>query len=182
MVGVSFVGKSWEQEGVLQPALREYGATVTETTDTSPRPEGPGVESVAIDGPDAASGPGETASRARIFVCRPGRDPGAGPGAGADAEVLASPAGRPARGRQNARSDEDGCARTILATLARRAYRRPVGDRDLEPLLDFYRAGRVAEGFETGIRMVLERLLIDPEFLFRIERDPEEVPAAPRTG
>ena len=68
VVGVSFVGKSWEQEGVLQPPLREYGATVTETTDTSPRPEGPGVESVAIDGPYAAAGPGETASRARIFV------------------------------------------------------------------------------------------------------------------
>ena len=64
VVGVSFVGKSWEQEGVLPPPLREYGATVTETTDTSPRPEGPGVESVAIDGPYAASGPGETASGA----------------------------------------------------------------------------------------------------------------------
>ena len=58
VVGVSFVGRSWEQEGVLQPPLREYGATVTETTDTSPRPEGPGVESVAIDGPYAATGPG----------------------------------------------------------------------------------------------------------------------------
>ena len=176
MVGVSFVGKSWEQEGVLQPALREYGATVTETTDTSPRPEGPGVESVAIDGPYAASGSGETASRARIFVCRPGRDPGAGPGGGADVEALTSPAGRAASGRQNARLDEDGCARTILATLARRAYRRPVGDGDIEPLLDFYRTGRAAAGFETGIRMALERLLIDPEFLFRIERDSEEVP------
>ena len=177
MVGVSFVGKSWEQEGVLQPALREYGATVTETTDTSPRPEGPGVESVAIDGPYAASGPGETASRARIFVCRPGRAPGAGPGAGADVEAPASPAGRAARGRRSARPDDEACARTVLATLARRAYRRPVGDRDIEPLLAFYRTGRVAEGFETGIRMALERLLVDPEFLFRIERDPEDVPA-----
>ena len=153
VVGVSFVGKSWEQEGVLQPPLREYGATVTETTDTSPRPEGPGVESVAIDGPYAATGPGETASRARIFVCRPGGGSGSG---------------------------EDACARAILATLARRAWRRPVDDADIEPLLAFYRAGRTADGFEAGIRMAIERLLIDPEFLFRIERDPEGIaPGAP---
>ena len=180
VVGVSFVGRSWEQEGVLQPPLREYGATVTETTDTSPRPEGPGVESVAIDGPYAATGPGETASRARILVCRPdgasGPDDGFGPGAGADAEAPTGSAGRAAHGGQSARLDEDACARTILATLARRAYRRPVGDRDLEPLLAFYRTGRVADGFEAGIRLALERLLIDPEFLFRIERDPEDVP------
>ena len=147
VIGVSFVAKSWEQEGVLQPPLREYGATVTETTDTSPRPEGPGVESVAIDGPYAASGPGQTASRARIFVCRPGRRAG----------------------------DED-CAREILATLARRAWRRPVDDADLAPLLGFYRAGRETDGFEAGIRMALERLLIDPEVLFRIERDPADAP------
>ena len=146
VVGVSFVGKSWEQEGVLQPPLREYGATVTETTDTSPRPEGPGVESVAIDGPYAAAGPGETASRARIFVCRP-----------------------------IPRAREDACAREILATLARRAWRRPVDDADIAPLLAFYRMGRAADGFEAGIRMALERLLIDPEFLFRIERDPEGI-------
>ena len=155
VVGVSFVGKSWEQEGVLQPPLREYGATVTETTDTSPRPEGPGVESVAIDGPYAAAGPGETASRALIFTCRPGGGSGAG-------------------------AREDACAREILATLARRAWRRPVDDADLEPLLAFYRTGRQADGFEAGIRMALERLLIDPEFLFRIERDPEGIaPGAP---
>jgi len=223
-VGVAFADKSWEHEGVLQPELREYGATVTETTDTSRRPEGPGVESVTIDGPYAATGPGETASRSRIFVCRPD---------GADV-------------------DGEGCARTILARLARRAYRRPVGEGDLEPLLAFYREGRTAqregrpaeplgeraahpaggraaegiearlpafdeavgtpgraggraadgaagrvadpalggaadgagggseETFEVGIQAAVERLLIDPEFLFRIERDPAgAAPGAP---
>ena len=207
VVGVSFVGKSWEQEGVLQPPLREYGATVTETTDTSPRPEGPGVESVAIDGPYAATGPGETASRARIFVCRPGGGSGSGAesGAGAPATPAGGPArggrsadsgpgrgvpadletgtvraGRTAHGGQGARLDADACAREILATLARRAWRRPVDDADIEPLLAFYRTGRTADGFEAGIRMAIERLLIDPEFLFRIERDPEGIaPGAP---
>ena len=159
VVGVSFADRSWEHEGVLQPQLREYGATVTETTDTSSRPEGPGLESVTIDGPYAATGPGETASRSRIFVCRPdGADGG------------------------------ERCARTILARLARRAYRRPVGEGALEPLLAFYQEGRAAdytegreaEGFEAGIRSAIERLLIDPEFLFRIERDPPgAAPGAP---
>ena len=208
VVGVAFADKSWEHEGVLQPELREYGATVTETTDTSSRPEGPGLESVTIDGPYAATGTGETASRSRIFVCRPdGADVG-----------------------------EEGCARTILARLARRAYRRPVGEADLEPLLAFYWEGRAlyrdgrasdpeggavdreggaadreggsagreggaadreggavdrgggavdredggAGWFEAGIQAAIERLLIDPEFLFRIERDPAGVaPGAP---
>ena len=152
VVGVSFADRSWEHEGVLQPALREYGATVTETTDTSSRPEGPGLESVTVDGPYEVTGPGETASRARIFVCRP----------------------------DGAEAGGEPCARTILARLARRAYRRPVGGADLEPLLVFYREGRAAEGFEAGIRTAVERLLIDPEFLFRIERDPEgAAPGAP---
>ena len=152
VVGAAFADKSWEHEGVLQPELREYGATVTETTDTSSRPEGPGLESVTVDGPYAATGPGETASRSRIFVCRPD---------GADA-------------------GGERCARTILARLARLAYRRPVGEGDLEPLLAFYREGRAAAGFEAGIRNAVERLLIDPEFLFRIERDQEgAAPGAP---
>ena len=58
VLGVGFVGKSWEQEGILQPRLREYGATVTESTDTSPKVEGPGLESVALDGPYDVTGDG----------------------------------------------------------------------------------------------------------------------------
>ena len=148
VVGVSFVGRSWEHEGVRQPRLSEYGATVTETTDTSLRPEGPGLESVAIDGPYAVTGPGETASRDRIFVCQPD---------------------------SAADEDEARCARTILSTLARRAFRRPVTDADLRPLLPFYETVRAEGGFEAGIQAALERILIDPEFLFRIERDPAGV-------
>ena len=154
-VGVSFVDKSWEHEGVWQPPLREYGATVTETTDTGTRPEGPGLESVTIDGPYRAEGAGQTASRRRLFVCRP--------------DATAAEPGR----------DEAACARTILATVARRAYRRPVTDADLVGLLAFFERGRV-RGFEAGIQQALERLLIDPEFLFRIERDPDGIaPATP---
>ena len=148
VVGVYFVGKSWEEEGVLQPPLREYGATVTELTDTSPLPEGPGIESVSIDGPYNPGGAGRTASRERIFSCRPESDDAA---------------------------EAERCARTIFSALARRAFRRPVADRDVAPLMPFYAAGFAAAGFDEGIRAGLERLLIDPEFLFRIERDPEDV-------
>ena len=161
VVGVSFADKTWEREGVLQPQLREYGATVTETTDTSPRAEGPGLESVTIDGPYAATGPGGTASRSRIFVCRPdGADVGGG--------TL-----RPDDSQPGSRG-----ARTA----------GPSAGGDLDPLLAFYREGRAAddtegretEAFEAGIRSAIERLLIDPEFLFRIERDPAgAAPGAP---
>ena len=68
-------------------------------------------------------------------------------------------------------SEETRCARQILSGLARRAYRRPVNDKDVRTLLTFYDSGR-RDGFEAGIRAALERVLIDPEFLFRIERDP----------
>ena len=121
VVGVYFVGKSWEEEGVLQPPLREYGATVTELTDTSPLPEGPGIESVSIDGLYEPGGPGVTPSRERIFICRP-----------ADSDA----------------ADAKRCAREIFAALIRRAYRRPVTDRDVAPLLPFYETG-FAEGAST---------------------------------
>ena len=75
LVGVSFVGKSWEQEGILQPPLREYGATVTEITDTSSKPEGPGLESMTIDGPYNPAGPGQTPEPAADFQL-PSRDCG----------------------------------------------------------------------------------------------------------
>jgi hypothetical protein len=143
-VGVSFVGKSWAPEGILQPPLREYGATVTEITDTSTKPEGPGIESITIDGPYHPSGPGQTASRARIFSCRPA-----------------------------SRREEDRCAGRILSALARRAFRRPVTERDVAPLVTLFNEERAAKGFDGGIESALERLLVDPEFLFRIEPGPQ---------
>ena len=148
-VGVSFVRRFSEPEGVLQPRNRGYGRFVDERYD-----ENAAVEQVAIGGPYTVEGPGDTPSRREIFVCRPAA------GAAAD--------------------EEQACAGRILGKLARRAYRRPVGDKDLDALLDFFRAGRRDGGFDDGIQFALERMLVDPEFLFRIERDPEDVaPEAP---
>ena len=112
----------------------------------------PHIQSVTIAGPFAAAGAGETASRARIFVCR-------APAADAGGDVAGS-------------ADEARCARRIVETLARRAYRQPVGDAEVAPLMAFYREGR-AEGFDAGIQRALEAILASPRFVFRAERDPD---------
>jgi hypothetical protein len=110
-----------------------------------------GIEGFQIEGPFAATGAGDTPSRREVFSCRPERP-----------------------------QDEEPCARKILSRLARRAYRRPVTDADVRTLVDFYRAGRGTRGFEGGIELALERLLISPEFLIRIEQDPNAAtPGAP---
>jgi mono/diheme cytochrome c family protein len=102
-----------------------------------------GVQSVAITGPLAPSGVGDTPSRQRIFVCRP---------AGTAVET--------------------DCARRILATVARRAFRQPVTDADIQTLVDFYETGRQNGGFDAGIEQGLARILVDPRFVFRLEREP----------
>jgi hypothetical protein len=106
----------------------------------------PAIDSVAIGGPYNASGPGASLSRRRLFVCEPAK-----------------------------KADEDGCARKILSTVARRAYRRPVADDDIRRLWPFFDAGRKTGGFDLGVQQALERLLADPDFLFRIERTPDGV-------
>jgi mono/diheme cytochrome c family protein len=110
----------------------------------------PAIAAVTIRGPFNASGPGDTPSRQRIFTCRP----------------------------QGA-ADETTCAKQILSNLMKRAYRRPVADRDLGNLLPFYEDGRKERDFYLGIQTALERLLVSPQFLYRIERDPAG--AAPGT-
>ena len=111
----------------------------------------PAIGSVTIGGPYNAKGAGDTPSRHKIFVCHPAGN--------------------------STNMDEAACAKKILSTLARRAYRRPVTGKDVQTLLRFYEAGRSESGFVAGIGMALERMLISPEFLFRIERDPEGVAA-----
>jgi mono/diheme cytochrome c family protein len=103
----------------------------------------PRVDWVLIGGPFDPTGPGDTPSRRHILTCRP-----------------------------TGASDEEACARRILGPLARRAYRRPVTQADLDPLLEFYRLGRGKGSFDAGIAMALQRLLTDPSFLFRYELDP----------
>jgi hypothetical protein len=115
----------------------------------------PHIQTLTITGPFDATGPGETPSRSRIFVCHPSRS-------------------RPVGSRTlDDTGTELACARRILETLARRAYRQPVNDADIEPLLAFYRAGRAEGSFDTGIQRALHAILANPRFVFRVEQDPQ---------
>jgi hypothetical protein len=75
---------------------------------------------------------------------------------------------------------EAACAKNILTRFARRAFRRPVTGAEVDTLLQFYQMGRREGSFESGIQFALERILVDPDFLFRIERPPAG--AAPGTS
>ena len=108
----------------------------------------PHVRSLAVTGPFAVQGSGDTPSRRRVFMCRP-----------------ATPA------------EELPCATRIIKTLGMRAYRRPLGADDLKVLIDFYRGGRNGGSFEMGIERALQRMLASPQFVLRLERDPAAVAA-----
>ena len=108
----------------------------------------PAISQVSITGPYDAKGADDTPSRRRLYVCEP-----------TDAR------------------QEEACAKKILAGLMRRAYRHPVSDADVERPMAFYREGRADGNFDAGIGRALSAVLINPEFLFRVEMDPEKAPA-----
>lgn len=103
----------------------------------------PTLSRLEIAGPFNSSGEADTPSRQRILVCKP-----------------------------RVAAEQDKCAREILSTLARRAYRRPVTEDDMRLLLRFYGEGLGDGGFERGIELAVTRILVSPHFLFRIEQDP----------
>jgi hypothetical protein len=107
-----------------------------------------GVGSISVAGPYNVQGPGVTPSRENIFVCHP-----------------------------SAPTEEQACAEKILANLAHRAYRRPIADDDLPQLIALYKQGAETGGFESGVRLALQKILVSPDFIFRAELDPAD--AAP---
>ncbi len=139
-IGATFPREMWQSEGIQQPRLFGYHLAVTELPDANPS-----VGSIEIEGPLSISGPGDTASRRRVFSCMPVN-----------------------------LDDEPACAESILSTIARRAYRRPLIQDDVDDLIAFYNQGRQEGSFESGIQFALERVLVSPDFLFRVERDPEQ--------
>ena len=157
VVGVSFVREMWEPEGLPQPV--QLGRVIANDQVYMGYAN---VASVEIGGPYESAlisktPSGESASRKAIFVCEPPK---------ASAEV------RP-------------CATTILSRIGRLAYRRPMTKADVDTLLQFFDEGRKSGGnFDSGIQFALERMLVDPDFLLRVHRDPvaskdKEVKIAP---
>ena len=104
-----------------------------------------GVQNVSITGPFNPTGPGDTPSRRKVFLCRPAQS-----------------------------GEEDACARRILSRLASRAFRHPVQENDaaVNTLMGAYESGRALRGFDTGIQYALARVLVDPQFIFRFEHEP----------
>jgi len=112
---------------------------------------GPAVYQVSINGPYSPQGPGDSPSRRAIFVAKPTKP-----------------------------DEEEKCAKQILSTLMRKAYRRPVNNADLAKPMEFFRKARTTDGFDAGIESALAAILVSPNFLFRVERDPERI--APNTA
>jgi hypothetical protein len=112
-------------------------------TDARETREGAALRELEVMGPLNPGGAEESPSHRRVFVCHPAKA-----------------------------AEETGCATTIVSTLARRAYRRAVTDADVKVLLDFFNEGRSNGGFEAGIELVVQRILVGPSFLFRTEFAP----------
>ena len=148
LVSVSLDKKNWYMEGVGpdRSPVASFGYANVFRTSLGVGKIQMGIDELTIEGPFNGRVPEVSASRSRIFSCRP-----------------------------TGAADETRCAETILSSLARRAFRRPVTDEDLTLLMGFYAAGRDGAGFDTGIQSALEALLVDPNFLFRVEQDPASV-------
>ena len=101
-----------------------------------------------ITGPLDVSGPGNTASRNRIFVCMP-----------------------------HETAEEPVCARQLLTNLATRAWRAPVAEAAVDDLMVFYQQGQAVRGFESGVQYAVARILVDPRFVYRFEKEPDAVVA-----
>ena len=111
----------------------------------------PAVYQVTVTGPYATEGPGDTPSRRQLFVCQP-----------------------------TDTSQEEACAREILSNLSRRAYRRPVDETDVEGPMTFYQKARTEGNFDEAVAAGLSAVLMNPQFLFRVELAPDDVaPSSP---
>ena len=168
--GIRQVGLTFLRSGVISETLPSLGGRGAGKAAAAPPPEiahmdlrldgarlklydvaegdnGPAFVDFSIAGPYNVTGPGDSESRRKIFVCTP-----------------------------KAPAEEDACARTILSALAKRAFRRPVTAADVDALFAVYRTGRAPGSgdatFDDGIEMALRAILVSPDFLFRIERDP----------
>ena len=153
MVAVSLDRTNWAYEGVGPDQVPIGSTTFAQGTTTS---QGTGriqlqVDTLQVMGPYAAKTPKASPSRDRILICQPSAAVAEGP-----------------------------CATRILTRIARRAYRRPVTAADVRSLMAYFTEGRRGGTFEDGIQLALEKLMVSPDFLFRVERDPARV--APGTA
>jgi cytochrome c5 len=144
--GARLVGVTFLDKGIKPEGIKIPEFTLSDFEDYTGGE--PAVDSVTITGPYQAKGPGQTVTQEKIFICRPAPE----------ATV----------------SNKEACARTILSTLARQAYRRPVTPTEMDILLELYQQGQHQDAFERGIELALQGILAGPDFLFRSERNPPD--------
>jgi mono/diheme cytochrome c family protein len=136
---------------------------------------GPAISQVSVTGPYGAKGAAErepdrakpqedTPSRRRLFVCRPTAQQ------------------EDAKRKRDSAQQEENCAREILSTLVRRAYRRPIAKAEVDEPMAFYREGRAEGDFDAGIERALSAVLINPDFLFRVESEPKDLKRVAASG
>ena len=143
--GMHTVGATFLQTN-LAPVLdldRHFARSTIQTGPTPGYTFFPHVGTLRIEGPYEATPAKDSPSRRRIFVCRP---------------VSAAA--------------EEACARKIVASLASRAFRRPVEGAENDMVMAFYRAGRAEGEFDRGIELALARILASPQFIYRLEEEP----------
>ena len=149
--GTRLVSATFLRKGAVEEGILEPRPGVSSLAYSRDRNAPMALDAIQISGPYNAWTPEDTPSRRSVFVCYP-----------------------------TVAAEEEPCAEEVLSNLARRAFRRTVVQADVDPLVALYRTGRDEASFEKGIEFALRGILIDPEFLFRIERDPEGV--APSTS
>jgi cytochrome c5 len=152
-VGATFLATNYRPSLDL---IKQYDRKSLENNSIPQLQYYPAIGFLRIQGPFTAQRPTDSRSTRKAITCRP------------DAAVASG---------SSRTSAEEVCAKQILTTLAKHAYRRPVAARDVEPLMAFYEEGRKAGVFEDGIELALRRLLASPQFLVRAEKEPSAVPA-----
>ena len=152
--GMRLISAAFLDKAAVAEGVLEPRPAVSSLAYSRDRNAAMALDSITVSGPFNARTPEDTPSRDRVFVCYPSTG-------ASEAEA-------------------ESCADDIFSSLARRAFRRPVTPTDIAPLMSLYREGRSEGDFETGIQFALQGVLIDPEFLFRVERDPDGV--APGTA
>jgi hypothetical protein len=145
VVGATFIATNYRPSLDL---IRHYDRQSLENNSIPQIQNYPAIGFVRIQGPFNAQRPADSASRRKIFACRP-----------------------------SSSSPEPACAQQILTTLARRAYRRPPTPREITTLMTFFGEGRKGAAFEDGIEYALRLLLASPQFLVRAEREPAAIRA-----
>jgi len=145
LVGATFIATNYRPSLDL---IRHYDRQSLENNTIPQMQNYPAIGFVRIQGPFNAQRPHDSASRRKIFVCRP-----------------------------SSSVPEAACARQILGTLARRAYRRPTTANEMTMLMTFFNEGRKGATFEDGIEYSLRLLLSSPQFIVRAEREPVAVKA-----